>query len=335
MDPRSPLPDSTHILNERLLGAYSSEVHEQFLLDTATTRLRYRESRRMVWRGIGFFILPLILVFVAAQFGPVHAGAYVALVIILCVLGYRLWKHMSAASEAYDAYSFAALRYLTPVMSTVLGRTLSHLPEAMHHEETVGHLTTSQLFTDRIDTHETDDCYQVAGKLTGSVRELKATRTEQRGKQSVTITLFSGLFGIFTLPRTLTGATYISTEGDGSGFAHRSFWTSLTESGEVKETELESNAFERDLHVASTDPVEARYILTPNAMASLHDWWLEHKSNIRIAFKGNQLYIALPDTHIVFSDIPTDPTLEDMQKYLTTTLVPLWRIVSLTEQVRL
>lgn len=335
MDPRSPLPVSVQVLRERLLATYTSEVHAQFLEDTVALRMRYRECRRQVWKGVGYFVLPLLLTFVVAQFGALPALAYVGVVAIMGVLGYHLWKHISAASEAYDAYSLAAMHHLVPVMSTIMGRTLSHLPDAMHHEETVAHLTASQLFTDRIDTHTTDDCYNVVGKLAGSVRELKATRTEQHGKNTVTITLFSGLFGIFTLPRTLSGATYISTEGDGSGFAHRSYWSSLTESGEVQETELESNAFERDLHVASSDPVEARYILTPNAMASLHDWWLEHRANIRIAFKGNTLYVALPDTHIVFNDIPTNPTLPDMQQYLSTTLLPLWRIVRLTEEVRL
>lgn len=330
-----PLPESAHELQERLLGAYSADIHGRFLEDTATTRLLYREFRKALWLGMILTVVALVLILVVAQSGTLPMLVYGVLVLLVAVFGIRSWNYFTMMREAYDAYSLDAMHHLVPVMSAVLGRTLSHLPEAMHHEETVAHLTASKLFTDRIDSHETDDCYQVAGKLAGSVRELKVTRTESNGKRTVTITLFSGLFGIFVLPRTLTGATYISTEGDGSGFAHRSFWTSLTESGEVKETELESNAFERDLHVAASNPVEARYILTPYAMANLHDWWLEHKANIRIAFTGNMLYIALPDIHIVFKDIPTNPTHKDMQKYLTTTLIPLWRILNLTEKVRL
>ncbi|MBY0310318.1 DUF3137 domain-containing protein [Patescibacteria group bacterium] len=310
-------------------------MHRTFLEETITERLRYRAVHRALWRGSAVFVLAMMLTVLIAQSGSLSAVAYGVLVFLVAVFGIRTWNYLNLLKEAQDAYSFSAGRQLVPVMSTVLGRTLAHIPEAMHHEETIAHLTDSSLFTDRIDDYETDDCYEIAGKLPGSVRELRVTRTERNGKQSTTVTLFSGLFGIFTLPRTLTGSTYISTEGDGSGFAHRGLWESLTESGEVKETELESNVFERDLHVASSDPVEARYILTPNVMASLHEWWLEHKATMRIAFKGSMLYIALPDNHIVFRDIPTAPTREDMQKYLSNTLRPLWRIVSLTEQVRL
>ncbi len=143
-----------------------------------------------------------------------------------------------------------------------------------------------------------------------------------------------GVFAISELPRPVSGKTFISTEGDEDGFGHTTFWDQMTRSGDVQETIFEWNDFEERLYVATSDPVEARYILTPDFMANLHDWWLERKGNIRISFIGNQMSVLLPHMPLHVADTRVRFTTQDLQRYTLDIALPLWHILTLDEIVR-
>jgi len=223
---------------------------------------------------------------------------------------------------------------LTPIITSTLNRTVIYSSNIQHREETLQLLSESKLMTVDNISVISDDMLSVYGDTELTLRELQVTQRQTREKRRAEeVQLFKGAFITAKLPFTHTAETYISTENDRIGFAHRTFWSGLTGSSAVKETVLEWNDFEDKLHVATTDPVTARELLTPEFMQDLYNWWLEHKSNMRIVFKGDMFYMLLPEATIKigFSTSSTNP--KHIRKYACSLIRPLWRGLVLVEDV--
>lgn len=244
-----------------------------------------------------------------------------------------LW-YFIAWQAAMKLYERALHSALLPIMSEVLGTTISYFERTLHSEETENLFKKSELITEGYDNIKTDGMFSSSEPYTVLMSELEVTQVISQEKTTETKTLFHGLFTVVTLPKILTGVTFISTEGDTQGFGHRSFWTNLLKLGPVKETQLEWNEFEKDLHVATTSGTEARYILTPNFMEQLHTWWQERKENIRLVFRDNRLYIILPDREVKIALAGTIQTEESMRAYITSIVMPMWRTLTLIEDIR-
>ncbi len=223
---------------------------------------------------------------------------------------------------------------LLPILNEVFSCQFTWDDATHYGEETKTLFRESGLVTERVDTITVDDLYRCSTKYPLTFRELLATRQESDGKNSRTVTVFHGVLVTVLLPKTLMATTYVSTEGVKHGLAHKNFWSGVKERG-IEETVLEWNDFEKDLHVASSDGTEARYILTPDFMADLYAWWQEGKENIRISFSGNQMLLLLPDRHVRvnFSTTATSP--EKLSQYLMSIAKPIWRTLTLVEDVRL
>ena len=208
-------------------------------------------------------------------------------------------------------------------------------PESVTKQnEVLWSLSLSELLTERKDKIHIGDVFLTT--FTGNemlVSELFATRNEGSGKNLRTVTVFKGLFTSFKLPKQLTGTTFISTEGDETGYGHRDFWGRIKGMEKVEETILEWNEFEKYLHVATTDGSEARYILTPDFMVDLYDWWKESKRNIRIVFRDSELYMLFPDTNITVKSTISSSNTKVLKKYAMTIITPIWHVLKLLDDV--
>ncbi len=108
----------------------------------------------------------------------------------------------------------------------------------------------SQLLTERIDDYHLDDVAKTKYLDTELIfSELHATRTEGSGKNKRVVNVFKGVFVKHTIPKTFSGHTFISTEGDKYGFGHRTFWNNLINTSKTTETILEWNDFEDEIEV--------------------------------------------------------------------------------------
>jgi len=104
--------------------------------------------------------------------------------------------------------------------------------------------------------------------------------------------IFHGYFFAVDISKTLVGKTFVTTKGDILGYGNKSSFGR----NDVSRTELEWNDFENKIHVSTTDPIEARYILTTDFMTDLYDWWNERvEKQIRISFIGDKMYFIYPD----------------------------------------
>jgi hypothetical protein len=200
--------------------------------------------------------------------------------------------------------------------------TLELLRQSELITETFNHSTIDNLFTATINNQPLYGAELDIKNITGS------------GKNRHVKNIFKGYFVSYELPHTLDGRTFISTEGDEFGFGHRTFWSAVSESG-ATETKLEWNDFEELLHVATTDRVEARYILTPKFMSELYDWWKPQNTNIRIAFIGNHLFMLYPDDQVRLDETVDKINEEEIKTYMYTIARPLMHVVRLIEGVRM
>lgn len=208
-------------------------------------------------------------------------------------------------------------------------------PEIKQVTELLNH---SELVTEPHNRTVIDDMMHIPWKDgedgTLFIAELDLKHVTGSGKNRKVKNIFSGYFVSFDLERPLEGKTFVSTEGDTKGFGHQSFWNGVTGGEKLEVTELEWNDFENLLHVATTDPTEARYILTTNFMSDLYDWWKDKKRNIRIAFIGSRMYVLFPDKGIRFNKTVPSLDTSELQDYAMTIARPLMHVLHLVEDVK-
>lgn len=325
------LPDIEAVENQ--LKSVLKSTLPDFLSVTNSRRQEVIGNRRYAVVSFFFAITIMIaLFFMSDSYGtwPTNflVGCAMFWLVVVLVTGRRwiandklLAKEMSMA--------------LVPILTSVFDRVLMYTHDSAHQEETRSLLTESELITVDDTTVMSDDMYTVYGEQEISFRELLVTQKIKNSKSSSSsqVQVFKGIFMVAKLNQSHDAETYISTEGDRSGFAHRTFWSDLFENSDVKETVFEWNDFEKDLHVASSDGAKAREILTPEFMQDLHDWWLSNKLNVRISFKGNKMYLLLPEASIQLGVSTTSTKLESIERYAWSLVRPIWRSLMLVDDV--
>ncbi len=223
---------------------------------------------------------------------------------------------------------------LAPIIMNTIGKLVVFSSHTDNQKQIKELLADSELITiPNIDV-ATDDEYVVHDDSKTAFREMVVTQKhkDKLGRDEHVV-IFKGVFVVAELSRVHSAKTFISTEGDRVGFAHRNFWADMLEHTEVKETELEWNDFEDLLHVASSDGSAAREILTANFMQDLYEWWLEHRLNIRISFKGNRFYMLLPEESIKINTSTTSTKPAAIRRYAFSLVRPIWRTMVLLEDV--
>jgi len=307
------------------------DLSVQLRAETAPERGEMRKYRNPM---ITFWVLTVAL-FLVQWVIEGHWLTLATAIVMAIFAGYNTYKWY----EAHDAYALKLNKYMYALVFRFFelegdyfgddGEVVEVNADARVEQS----LKASELLTEDTDNTTVGDVFKATYRGNDlEVGELKVTRTEGSGKHRRVVTVFHGLFAEYTLTKTLTGTTFISTEGDERGFGHRDFWGRITGKSKVEESELEWNDFENDLHVATSDGTEARYILTPDLMQELHAWWNESKRNIRIVFRENKMCMLFPDSKIkVSSFVATN--LVDQKDYAMTIIVPLWHILRLLEDI--
>lgn len=272
-------------------------------------------------------------------FGTILAILFFPIVIVLGFVG---WRFMRDKNNVVYRFNLGINKILFPKAIALFGLSGSYIESDKEGSSAITDVTNllkhSELVTEPHNRTDVDDMMHIPwtdgkdGEL--FIAELDLKHVTGSGKNRKVKHIFSGYFVSFDLERSLEGKTFISTEGDTKGFGHQSFWKSMTDGEKIEVTELEWNDFENLLHVATSNPTEARYILTTNFMTDLYDWWKDKKRNIRIAFIGSRMYVLFPDKGIRFNK--TVPSLEsdELQEYAMTIAKPLMHILHLVEDVK-
>jgi hypothetical protein len=319
------IPDS-QALKERLAVALR-RAHPDIVHETTIVR---REAKRLSKR-LGIFTasyITILLLFGYFDLGIVFFIALVAGAYYLYICGRDYVKSQADLSSELT-------KSLLSVLRTVFPKFVKHKEKIQHDADTMTLLKISGLINESDYDVDTDDLFEMGGPMPHTVRELFVTQMQGSGKNRRRVTLFRGVFVVGTLPKVLHGKTVISTRGDLYNLSHNSFWGALTGTNNLEETKLEWNQFEKDMFVATNNPVEARVILTPNFMSDLHNWWVVEKVNMRIAFFSNHFFMLLPHSGVYLGNAPQSDSFEKIEKYLRGMAEPIWRAQLLIEDIKL
>lgn len=125
--------------------------------------------------------------------------------------------------------------------------------------------------------------------------ELSVLRVKRRGKRTETQVVFRGLFFSADFSKAFRGETLVLPDRAERrlGAVGRAF-QSIAGGRGLDLVELEDPDFERAFVVRSTDPTEARYLLSPSLMQRILAFHANTGSQLRLSFIGGRLYVAIP-----------------------------------------
>lgn len=312
-------------------GNFTAEVRAKIgQLEAEYIKLR-RDQKLAVAVFVGIFFAANIVFEVS--FGPVSQSFLWILLAIATGASLYRFRTLLKSKEKIKAFHFKLDQLVFPKALSLFG--MLH-EQVVSPEETnvLSILNDSELVTEERNTVAVDDAFELTiDGQSMSVAELDLKNVTGSGKNRHVKHIFHGYLVALELDRRLEGKTFISTEGDTSGFAHRNFWSAIT-GHEVVETNLEWNEFERLLHVATSNEIETRYVLSTDFMEDLHTWWVKHKENIRISFIGDHMYLLFPDKNVRINDTVSRIDTKELQEYVLTIATPLMHVLHLAEDVK-
>lgn len=267
-----------------------------------------------------------ILKWLAAMTSPVFAVvAAIISVAMVAASAWVLWRWYKINRQFNKLFNPVIFKKAF----SILGFEAQHVTaETVPTKQIVDLLNHSELITEKRNRYYIDD--MVVSSFAGRslfLSELDVKYVTGSGKNRHTKHIFHGILLTYDLPRALTGKTFITTDKDKRGYGKSSFWERLFNKKEtVKETLLEWNDFENKLRVAATNETEARYILTPDFMQELYDWWNVRKGRIRVSFLDNRMYVLFPDKNVRIGRSAISLEDEDLKAYVLTVARPLWHM---------
>ncbi len=308
---------------ELAIGVGLKNALPLYLASTKAVREKSVTSKKKVIVGVALFVF---LIVVMAATGSPESGfadmAFIAVFAVAIFLIYHGYQWFKAGTEINKELAVV----LTKIISEAFGVSIQHETVVIGQNELKKDIERTGLISESFNQVTIDDRYCLIHQYPMTIKEISLT--EKGSKSSVVV--FSGFVAEVNLPKSLTGEVYISTEGDTFAESSIDWWNN----SDIQKTTLEWNQFENDLHIATNNPLVTREVLTPDFMVDLHSWWQEDKKPIRIAFKGNKMFILFPETSIRLGFATDAAEFEALQEYAMQVAKPIWRILCLVEEVR-
>lgn len=309
----------------------------EFLTATEDRREEVKGNLKFILVALGFLLAISVFLFVTNL--RIQDGWLFKVVLMLALL----WSTVLIIfGRAWFFNTKVLAREINMALVSIFTRTFDrqflYTNNTDSNQQVESLVRTSSLITDKHVTVRADDSYQVygPGDQTVAFHEvsiLAAEPVSPGSRRKAESEVFRGLLVVADLPHTHSAETYISTEGNTRGLDHQSFWDDLLRTSEVKETEFKGGECMSVLHVSSSDSIAARELLTPGVLQDVHDWWQEHRLHMRLAFKGDKLYVLLPEASIRISTSTTSTKQSVIKRYAMTLARPVWRGLRLVEAV--
>ena len=200
-----------------------------------------------------------------------------------------LGKYKSAVTNIYE-------REVVPTMID------EFFPEATYTQSSYLSETdywNSGLFNQRVDRYNGHSLFQgVFGetkiRFSQLHAEYKTTRHTKNGTRTTWHTIFKGILMVADANKRFNGRTYVTQDVAERTLGGFGKW--LQEKTSTRGTELvylENPAFEKEYAVYSSDPVEARYLLTPSMQEYLVDLHKHNGGGVILSFVDGNVYLAM------------------------------------------
>lgn len=200
------------------------------------------------------------------------------------------WIHGGAVAAYRDRFKSTAFRHAARVVAP----GVDYSPTAMVPQQS---FERGGLFKSRIDRYLGEDCFHgKAGATDILLSELHVQRedtsTDSKGNTQTTwVTVFRGIYLIADFHKHFNGRLTIEPDVAEANFG----WLGRKLQGVSRDLiRLENPEFERAFKVRASDPVEARYLLTPDMQERFLDLRNRWSPGIRAALMDSSLHLAIP-----------------------------------------
>jgi hypothetical protein len=166
-----------------------------------------------------------------------------------------------------------------------------------------GHVAQAEFEASRLFSGESFNRYSGEDLVTGKhgatqfrLCELHVKHVEKTKNSTRTRVVFEGIFFVADFNKSFRSQTLVlpDTAERALGAFGRAFQSLASGASGMQLVELEDPAFERSFTVRSTDPVEARYLLSPSLMQRIAAFDANTGSKLRLGFLGGRVYVAIP-----------------------------------------
>ena len=272
------------------------EEFEAFLRDEIAPRLRQIESeRRAVQAKRDAVALPASAKLAGAVLGAALAYATKSLTPLL---------FGAAAPFVIEAIRKAKIPdTATPlVRSTILEPALTFWDPSIRYQPR-GSISRAEFEASRLFADESFNTFAGEDLVTGRhgatefrFCELHVKQVTRRKNRSETKPIFDGLFFAADFNKSFRGQTLVlpDTAERALGTFGRAFQSVASSASGLQLVELESPEFERAFTVRSSDPTEARYLLSTSLMQRILTFHDNSGGKLRLGFLGGRVYVALP-----------------------------------------
>lgn len=289
-----------------------------------------RHQKGQLFGLLTFFLLgsAAVILFLRTPENPVPSFVLGGAAILFSVLAYSL-IHGSARAN-----------YIKRFKQEVFSRAAWAIaPGIRYHPESMvprQDFERSRLFSSPIDRYQGEDCF--SGKigatdvLFSEVKvERKDTSTDSKGRTRTTwVTVFKGIYLTADFHKHFRCQVSIVPDIAEATFG----WLGRKIQGLSSDLiRLENPDFERAFKVRASDPVEVRYLLTPDMQERLLAFRNNWSSQVRIALLDSRLHLAIPNNSNWFEPAIGRPATDIGQ--LSLFIGQLNQLLSIPEQLDL
>ncbi len=272
------------------------EEFDAFLREEIAPRLRRIESeRRAVQARRDAVALPAPAKLAGAALGIAigYATSNFALLLVVAALPFVI----EAVRKAKVPDTATPL-----VRSTILEPVITFWDPSFRYQPS-GAISRAEFEASRLFAGESFNTYAGEDLVTGRhgstafrFSELHVKNVTRRKNRSETQTIFDGLFFVADFNKSFRGQTLVlpDTAERALGSFGRAFQSLASGASGLQLVELEDPTFERAFTVRSTDPVEARYLLSTSLMQRILAFHDNSGAKLRLGFRGGRVYVAVP-----------------------------------------
>lgn len=295
-------------MNNSLLANCShriSEVHQRLsaiLFPIEQLRIDVRKRRRIflltLFSSIAICVVLLVLVPMLLMY------VWIFIIGLLVALGIFYYYYVN------KKHSKLATEFNHQVIPIIVEEFFPESKFSSNDHISMPEYWSSKLFKSRVDRYSGDQLFygtfgQTDIRFSYLHTEYKTqTRNKNGGNTTTWHTIFKGIFMIADSNKTFKGETFIfpDTAERLLGGVGRWFQEKLGSTGRGEMVYMENPLFEKKFVVYSTDPVEARYLITPSMQQYFLDL-LNHMGNqsINVSFIEGKIYLGLSGSFNLFN----------------------------------
>ncbi|MDR0814819.1 MAG: DUF3137 domain-containing protein [Bacteroidales bacterium] len=292
-------------------------------------RLKFRKRR------INFVLTAVAVIVMAVVVLSFNTGALVGtLTIVLPVVGLIVFYAFYVGTISANLHK----RFQENIIKRYLAALLSdseYEPERRHDIDVYNH---SLLYTTSVDRYNGNN--YVTGKLDKTALSFSFLHTEYKtethssksGTKTTWHTIFKGVFMQADSNKNFAGKTLVLPDTAEKYLGGFGKWLQKTTGGAVgKMVYLENVKFEKEFVVYSTDPVEARYLLTPKIQEQILAMKHFLKKDLRLSFVDNAIYIAISRENIFKLNVSLSFKKPETLRYYMRDLIELLTLIHLLD----